>query len=333
MELNNYLNSVINDGDNISTNTSINTPTNTSINTPTNTPINTPTNTPTLIQTVTAEVQSILGATNISTLQKTLTPESQYLRKLIVLDSDEQDEFLSGTGKLSWNLANINNYQKGVVCTSGNIRNIVGMRLFPPRWEKIDIAEYNKDYINRWTILVEEFATQSFISPTGNRFHFMFTYQAESDLDSAGVYYNFDYSLKNFNKGYYWFRTPFTTVDKMTLSFTSAFNKFNIKTNKAYGTIVQNSNPMQIDFETSPIFFTGDIAEINGFTTGDPIADAALIEYVNATWTLTAVSRFKLTIPVDISTMVPKNSNITCSVKIKRYRMTFPIELIYLSEE
>jgi hypothetical protein len=178
------------------------------------------------------------------------------------------------------------------------------------------------------------------------RFHFMvgFDGDGQQETDTVGQFMYMDYSTHNFNDGYFWFRKPFSVLpDRLTLSFGCPFNIFPIKSNKVTGLIGMSptTNQLSVSFanqinafdpSTNPYLF-GSLL-LTGFTTANPIADAALIASVNNHYftKLFCVNRNVLLFPIDLTgiTLVP-NSNMNVYTFVS-YRVIFPLEIIYTDE-
>jgi hypothetical protein len=282
------------------------------------------------------EINSIMLLA-LGQLQQRLTPEANYKHAFVVLDSDSRDTSYDQSGKLSWSITPYKNFVSGAVNTNTSLGNIVGMRMAMPRWEIIDVLQYMSDPIQRFTILIEELKSQAIIGPDGFKFHFMVTTGPQSNIDSASVYHYTDLSIHGFNQGYFWFRTPVSKIDRLTLSFGCPFVPFGMKVSSSTGTLVQRSNPMQINFDVSALLFVEPLV-VSGFTTGNPTVDAALIASINTTLTPSAISRSLhgsgyIQFAIDTSAMTQLATAIQVTLTTSRYRMTFPLEFIYTDDD
>ena len=292
-----------------------------------------------------AEIQSIFGHVNARSLVYRLNPSIKFKYKTLVLDSLQQSISTRGTGKLSWELNYSGISIPNTIQITEPLSNIVGLRLGPSRWQFIDSYKYSSDLIARWTILIEEFASQSFIGPNGKKFHFMLGIwkQSVSDTIFSGNYY-YDLSTHGFNQGYYWFNRPFDFVNNLTLEFGSPFQKFNMKSHTTWGTQSVTSNYLSVSFADSLVDASGspllgnEALTISGFTTSNPTnpADAALIASVNSG---THIPRFlPMAAPVSTRFVLVFNIDVTgftipsreIAITTPRYRSLYPLELIYL---
>lgn len=317
-----------------------------------------------LTDSIDVELSSILALKEKKLMQLLFNPTARYKRKLIVLDSINQVDLFNGTGVMQWNIAPSRDFIAGNVNTNVQIKDIVGMRLMPPRWDFYSALKYMNNPVTRWTILVEEFRAQSFIYPTaqgftgplGNntvgqktrRFHFMFSLSSESSLDTSGVGRYYDMTTHNYNQGYFWFRKPITyTSSTMTLSFGMPFNECWVSNQKYTGNIGIHTpgNYLAVyfpyadldpDYDPRQYPYVFDTVLLSGFTTANPVADQALISSINGHYfSATGVSgppRYCYFPAIDLTgiTLAP---NSTMSVYVPYFRMIYPIELIYLEDE
>lgn len=293
----------------------------------------------------TAEVKSIFGYTNAQSLLYRLNPKIKFKYKTLVLDSLQQSTSTRGTGKLTWELNHSGVNVPNTVQITEPLSNVVGLRLGTCRWQFIDSYKYSSDNIARWSILIEEFAGQSFIGPNGKKFHFMLGIlkQSVSDTIFAGNYY-YDLSTHGFNQGYFWFNRPFDFINSLSFEFGSPFQKFNMKSHTTWGTQSVTSGYLSVSFSDSLVDASGspllgnEALTISGFTTANPTnpADAALIAVVN-TGTHTprflpmappVSSRFVLVFDIDVTGFTIPLHEI--AITTPRYRSIYPLELIYL---
>jgi hypothetical protein len=273
-------------------------------------------------------------------MQLLFNPSSYYKRKMIVLDSINQDDALNGSGKIAWDVIPSRDYLTGCVNTTRECRNVVGIRMLSARWEKIPELYYMDDNIARWTILMEELITQSTVGYENRKYHFMTTIGAKAAVDSTGTYTYYDMTLHNFNNGYYWFRRPITSLNRLTLSFGCPWYVFNIKSNKMTGNaVIGGGNLLNVNFQSganvtnsNAVLMFGNLT-ITGFTTTDPIANAALIASVNNnTFTPTYLTPYSIQFNIDLTGITLPN-NLRLNIYSTNYRMIFPLEIIYQEDE
>lgn len=258
--------------------------------------------------------------------------------KKIILDTDNKPT-INLDGSLTWYVSNSKNFQEGYVYLGENIKNIVGIRLSPTRWEKTP-EPYNTGNLLRYTILIDELSGQSFISGDKN-FHFMLSASGLSDIDTSSAYYYLD--LMPANKGYYWFNNPITELTKLTLSFGSPFNSFRLRTQYMRCRIVQQSNPQQFIstdnpananyYYEQPYYAVGEIVYIQGFTTGNTTTDQAFIANFDTARTVNTISADGFTVNLNASGVVSSPNILYVVVKTLRFRSIFSIDVFYNGKE
>lgn len=171
-------------------------------------------------------------------IQRKLTPHAQYQYAYVLLDTGNASAELSSGNKFVWKVTNFVSLETGVVSCVNNIRDIVGMRLFPVKANLISpINESGKIYYNNvvnvnnnFTILIEEFKAQSFIGRDGRKFHFVLfpaimnleEQKFGSPITPANPY--IEYVTSGKGNGWFWFRTPITEFSTLTISMGTPFD-------------------------------------------------------------------------------------------------------------
>lgn len=292
------------------------------------------------------DVSTMMTHANIMLLRMLINPKSLHKRKLLVFDTKFQqlDEDYPGTN--SWSLAFDSITVANGVTVQRGLRNIIAMKLDPPRWPQSAIYGYTIQNatgdvfqpIARYTVGIEELLSQACIGTDGWRFHFMMQILYTNfvgdifDPHPADIPWS-EMSTEDFNNGYFRFEHPITTLNTVTLRFAQPFLPFDIAPNRVGGYVVQNSNPLVIDLirPLDIIWMSGQDYTIVGFTTGDPTADAALIAEVAdydgpAVLTTTTTLEF----PIDVSSMTPRAEAIRVSVLAPAaVRAVYPITFVY----
>lgn len=244
----------------------------------------------------------------------------------LYLQTDKQLDNVKPDGKLLWNITRVKtNIPTGYIYIPDHVKTIKGVRLNPFTVQNDSNIYHTNDYLNRWTLLIDEFSAQSFIVQSTN-YHFMF---GAENVDSGIM----KYTTHAFNNGYYWFNQPIKLQETITLTFGHNFEYTPFLINRLVGTLVQGSNPMRINLDVPDYpYFKGHpnntTAIISGFTTGDPSTDAVLIASVNTTQTLTLGDSY-VTIPVDISGMTQTNDQILITLTYDDYGQMIHLTLIY----
>ncbi len=82
-------------------------------------------------------------------IQRQLTPKAQYKYAYVLLDTNNAAAELSGDKYFGWRVINYISQQSGTVSTVNNIRDLVGMRIFPVTMRLIaPVGESGKTYVN-----------------------------------------------------------------------------------------------------------------------------------------------------------------------------------------
>jgi hypothetical protein len=186
----------------------------------------------------TSDLTKFYGISDIWYIQRAITPKSQYQYAYVLLDTNNVAPELSGKTTFGWRVLNYLTQQAGTVSVCNNIRDLVGMRIFPVTSQLITpVGETGKIYTNNninmnnnFTILIHEFQAQSFIGREGRRFHFSLFPQIMNfnyTISDVGVipqnpYIEFTVSGKC--NGWFWFKTPITEFSTMTISIGNPFD-------------------------------------------------------------------------------------------------------------
>lgn len=307
------------------------------------------------------KIDKLLNIDGKAELKELINKKSVYKRKIVILDSINQDTSIDCfSGKISWYINTTRYFSDNAVNFDRDFKNIVGMKLSPTRWEYAPVYLYMNDTsINRWTVCIEEFNTQSFIYPISQsfasnppnygvstnvyKFHFMFSLGSISSTDSTGTYNYYDMDIKGFNEGFFWFDPPITVLtNKLTLSFGMPFNQFCIKSQKFTGLIGSSSSKLTItsvynpsiinDARTIPLM-TG-LLLLDGFTTANPVTDINLINSINNHSFMPSypVSPYIIQFnDIDLTGIELVNGS-TMNCYTSDYRMIFQLEFIYLDD-
>jgi hypothetical protein len=191
-------------------------------------------------------------------IQRLVNPKAQYKYAYVLLDTSNAAAELSTDTKFGWRVINYRSLQSGTVSTVSNIRDLVGMRIFPFTMVLVaPVGESGKNYVNNvvnlnnsFNILIHEFAGQSYIGKNGIRFHFdLFPYLMNPSLANntiklvpynvpANPYYEFVTSGRG--NGWFWFEKPIVEFSTMTISIRNPFDL--VKPNNTTRTLI----PLQL---------------------------------------------------------------------------------------
>jgi hypothetical protein len=203
------------------------------------------------------ELTTIFNASELYKLQRLIAPKAQYKRVYVLLDTANTAPELSSGTKYGWHFANNALLQTGTVNTTGTAGNLVGMHIHPMIADLVSNPSHNfaalatsfsldegtgigpiyrNDFTNinqTFTILIEEFSSQSFVGRNGRKFHFVlypFLMNPSSDPDNPSLlgswtptnpYYEFVTSGKG--GGWFWFNKPITEFSTLTVSMANPF--------------------------------------------------------------------------------------------------------------
>ncbi len=191
------------------------------------------------------KIEKMFGIKDLYYIQRKLNVSARYQYAYILLDTDNADSTLSNGTKFGWKFINYISLKPGVVSCVNNIRDLVGMRIFPVKADlTCPINENGKIYYNNvvnvnnnFTILIEEFKAQSFIGRDGRRFHFVLfpaimnfiSQNRGPPITPANPY--IEYTTSGKGNGWFWFRTPITEFSTITISIGDPFDLVNLSNN------------------------------------------------------------------------------------------------------
>ncbi len=173
------------------------------------------------------DIVSFLGLDSFDKFIAAINPEVVRKRAYMCLDS-RYARFNSECTRLTWDFTNNLNVVNNSTNVTGPVRDITWIRMHSMVVRKFDSVP------QRATILIEELSSQSFIMPSGRRFHFVgLLNDLQNPINLAnrntvvvgqGVpdFTIFDkYELLagfKFNDGYFRFNKPITTLNEITVS-------------------------------------------------------------------------------------------------------------------
>jgi hypothetical protein len=280
------------------------------------------------------DIGKLLGMGTADEAVRILNPKSQYKRNHILLDSryrivDEQAPV--NISSFKWNyIQKSQSTAEGSVNIIGNVRDIIGLRIYPFRIPYTDNAD-NK--YSRISLLIQELSAQTFIAHENRKFHFMLT----STIDSEFI--NLDADVYN---GYFWFEKPITTLDTLTISFGNPLEQIIFERDRDfcsfdYFTIAPLT---QITTEKNHNLANGDRVYFDNFDVGfvNPILvnQKALNDELKTVINrdsghlVNVLTPTTFSIPVDSSLIQNPLANLRVRVFFGSKRIFVPIELIYI---
>ena len=101
----------------------------------------------------TAAIKKIFNIDNVYQLRKSLFPKSLYSYNYVVLDTNNKAVELSNNVQFGWRVISNGAIESGAVSCVNDMRNIVGMRIFPVSIVMTapvrDTENINKVYVNK----------------------------------------------------------------------------------------------------------------------------------------------------------------------------------------
>jgi len=259
-----------------------------------------------------------LGVDALFNLSRDLNPTSKEYYSYILIDTFNVDSELSTNSRFVWR---INDgppiYQKGIINLPHKLYPIKRMRIGRLTFANIHQTEFVKIYhsqSNRIATTIHNFSSQSIIAQNGLKFHF----QSKHVLDLT--YRGNTLTITPFfsNRGWFNFYKPHRNTDILDMSFTDIFTPLSpiiihdtpasitgVQTFGVSTALPDNSfttNYIRLDNDAErmiekqypasslnelpdPEYIANGTQQviISGFTTNDPVADAAVIAAYNGT--------------------------------------------------
>ena len=320
--------------------------------------------TPSISSAIELEVDFLLkSTTDVYDFSKELVPKSKMRYNYVLLDTFNCYEINDSRNTFTW-LINDGSpiYQSGYINLHSKLRNIKMMRLGWASFSHVDLTTYTTLTTKRLGFSFNEFLSQALIMPSGIKFHFV-QFMTGDPYNRVGS--NITTSSFFENRGWFRFRERFMGLDKLTLSvydllagskvqlldeFASFTGRQNINYSITYlpYSALPIRDPVEITSPLVPLAYNHNadskvdyLAAINvleplsfsGFTTPDPVTDAALISAYNATHSLQKKGGGAIYGPpvsyidLNASTIVDPYVDVTISL-IYKPRLNVVLELI-----
>lgn len=278
-------------------------------------------------------VESIFGISTKYQLQRSLHPQVQYTKNYVILDSKNRVPS-QNLKQMQWLYISDALFQQGTVNTKGQVRDLIGMRIYPIRAaQNFGLSgQYNPSF----TLLIEEFKAQSVIGQQQRNYHFLLRQTPNPTVPPAAPVFA-QQEFTPMNDGYFWFHKPFTTINSFTISLGNPLVVINIPVAQqilypqdfTYGLITT----ITTTFATG--YSDGDVVVLSNFTTANPIGDAVVIAQMNSPsgHIINVLDAYTFTIAVDTSTITPLENSRPIYITNENLRVIIPIELIYIAPD
>ena len=300
------------------------------------------------IQKTSNSISNFLGVNDQESAIRILNPKSFLRKNYMMLDSRYRvlnKDYNGKINKLQWNyVMQAQTSIQGGVNIVGNVRDIVGLRIYPTRIPYVASAD-NK--YSRISVLIEEFS-QSFIAHENRKFQFIL----QSEIDGSFI----NLITDKFNDGYYHFEKPVPDVNTLTITFGSPVEPIVFDIDR---------DLCQIDyFSISPLtkittgssatipsvhnLSNGDIVYFSNFNTGISLLTLPALENLkikntinrDAGFIITVIDLYSFSIPYNSSNIqnpLPDSTSLSNSFLFDVFygskRVFIPIELTYIMPE
>lgn len=305
------------------------------------------------------KLEEFLDDDQIVYLSKQIIPSTREKYNYLFLDSANCYEIPSDRDSFTWLINDkIPIYQKGYINLSSIMRNIKMLRIGRLTVAHVLLSQYSTFNTARIGIGFKEFESQAIVLPNAVRVHHIVN-KLSDDLNIGNTIV---LSAFNGNRGWFRFQKKFLTLDHLTLNMWDLQTSLKLTIPDTYATVsalqykgnitpiggVTIVNPIIIaDHYMIPVQdlsssftgistfdgFTVEILNFSGFTTDDPIADAALIASYNSDHTLTRQWAPYFYPPVDISSANLVNGSTTPVTITFIYKPRFTGTLEIVSED
>lgn len=280
-------------------------------------------------------VDKLLSIRSIYDAVSLFNPKALTRKAFLAVDS--RFVSLEENNKLIWYFNDNLNIIQGGINYPAKIRNIISMKL-----DNLLFYTGRTDFVtssNRISVLIEEFAAQSFLSPSGRRYHFLGIPVSQSL--SSNTYNGIKFTMEEpMNFGEFHFRKPFTVIDKLSLTFGTPNTLINLSQDAIYGNCVvtvTGSWQVNVDLGQPHGITIGNRTNvlITNFTTSQSAIDALWIGQV------TSINNVGLSVSANVlqvnfeaggapGTPAGTPSNCTLRIILDGVVVTADLELTYL---
>lgn len=210
-------------------------------------------------------IENMFDIHDLHRIQRLINPSSLYERAYILLDTSLASDILSDATRFKWNFLPNTILQSGAVNTYADVKNLIGMRIFPIQTQLAStrtpnftdpptdftlpigliasgvVPTFSNDIINKhnyFTVFIEEFGSQAYVGREGRKFHFTLfpVLMNPIEVDDIGKavprddpYYELVTSGRG--NGWFWFNKPITTFSTLTISLADPIDPFPLSQN------------------------------------------------------------------------------------------------------
>jgi hypothetical protein len=272
-------------------------------------------------------IEHILGINTISVIQRLLNPNGNLKRHYVHLDS--RYRVLENTNTASfniikWNYAETTNQRDGFITSAVEIKNIKAIRLYQTRipW---DTGSAGFPTMRCISLLFHEFASQSIITHTQRKFHFLLQMLWSEATTVTGV----ELYPESERDSVYVFQKPFLTFSNLTCSFATPYTLHNIYHDRGTCTFTYGTTT-DIVCNQAHLFDAATWITITGFTTNTISVDNDIINSINSPYghSVSVINATTLRILYINTTSITPTVGLTANIYFDRRRIHIPLEFI-----
>ena len=283
-------------------------------------------------------ITSLFGLQNATDVVRKLNPKSMLRKNYMFLDSRYRILDTSpsnGITRFSWAYTlGSQHTEQGTVNLIGNVRDIIGFRVYPFRIPYVESADNS---YARISMLIHDFDAQAFIAHENRKFHFMF----KSSIDSDFIELDTDKQ----NDGYFWFERPVTVATNISISFGSPLEPITFDNDRDIVTAVDyfgitpltqvtTTEPHNLNNGDRVYFNRFNIGSINPLLKDQNDINNAIKEKMNRTtgFLITVIDSNKFSIEFDTS-LIQNPLSDPFNVYYGSKRLFIPIEITYINPD
>jgi hypothetical protein len=282
----------------------------------------------------TTGVNNLFGIKSVNDFVRVLNPKSKERRNHMLLDSRYRvtsDQSVTQIKTFQWNyIQKSQSRTDGSVNVIGNVRDIIGLRIYPFR------IPYAPDSDNKYTkisLFIQELGAQSFIAHEDRKFHFMLN----ASID--GSFINLDADVYN---GYFWFENPITTLNTLTISFGNPLEPISFESDRDYcsfdyftdapETIITTEKVHKLENGDRVYFTNFDVGELPLILNEQIAINQNIKNSINDIngHLITLINSTTFKIGIDSSLIQSPIENLRSKVFYGSKRTFIPIEIIYM---